>query len=214
MKKLLLPILTCAALTASSYAGEDYSPKGGKEIIPPPPSCLWTWFAGGSVGEITGDWDEEIYTLHVGVERKCPDQNCTHAFFLEVGWSDYDETIGIIDPGATGAVVFLDHDVTIDIVPITFNYKYECTLSGSLSWYAGAGAGVALVDIDVDGPVTNNSDDDTAFYAHIFAGIVYNVNETFEVTAGARYIFMDDVFGADSPLDGEIHYELGGRINF
>ena len=89
MKKILVPILTSAALMASSYAGEDYSAKGG-EVIPPPPSCLWTWFAGGSGGTIDDDWDEEIYTLHLGVERVCPDESCTHAFFLEVGFTEKD----------------------------------------------------------------------------------------------------------------------------
>ena len=41
----------------------------------------------------------------------------------------------------------------------------------------------------------SESDDDTAFYGHIFAGLVYNVSDTFEVFGGARYIFMDDVLG-------------------
>ena len=60
----------------------------------------------------------------------------------------------------------------------------------------------------------SESDDDTAFYGHIFAGLVYNVSDTIEVFGGARFIFMDDVLGGDSPLDEEVHYELGARYNF
>ncbi len=122
-------------------------------------------------------------------------------------------------------------DYEAQIIPITLNYKYECALTGNLNWYIGAGAGIALVDLDTEhtsyympGPdiVTNASSprtrktsaDDTVFYAHIFAGLVYNISESFEVFGGARFIFMDDVFGNQSPLDEEIHYELGGRFNF
>ena len=63
-------------------------------------------------------------------------------------------------------------------------------------------------------PPLSESDDDTAFYGHIFAGLVYNVSDTIEVFGGARFIFMDDVLGGDSPLDEEVHYELGARYNF
>ena len=221
MKNTSMTLMISAALMASTYAGDDYSAKGGKEIIPPPPSCLWTWFAGGSAGEIDGDWDEEIYTLHVGVERKCPGEACSHAFFLEVGWTEKDTRYhGIIGDYPT------DIKFECEVIPITLNYKYECQLSNKLNWYVGAGAGVALTDCKASitrrTTSASNSEDETVFYAHVFAGLVYNVNESLEVYGGVRHVFMDDpdffsvgkALGEKFEIDGGIHYELGVRYNF
>lgn len=219
MKNTAMPLIASIALAATAQAGETYSAKGGKEVVPPPPSCLWTWFAGGSVGTIQNDWDEEIYTLHVGVERTCPGEKCTNAFYLEVGFTEKDETLGV--SSVPGGPPSLFYDLDVEIIPITLNYKYECALSDKFNWYVGAGAGIALVDLDGSGGGTNLNGDDDVFYAHIFAGVVYNVSQNFEIFGGARYIFMDDpdltgvaMFDDEVELDGEIHYEIGGRINF
>lgn len=220
MKNTTMTLLAGIALAATAHAGDDYSSKG-KEVIPPPPSCLWTWFAGGSVGTVQSDWDEEIYTLHVGVERKCPNQSCTHAFFLEVGFTEKDDSIFIPTSSELTNVQFGQISLEAEIIPITLNYKYECALSGNLNWYAGVGAGIALVDLDASNGVSSASFDDTTFYAHVFIGLVYNVSESFEIYGGARYVFMDDpdltgfsVFDERVSLDEEIHYEIGGRFNF
>ncbi|MGB0992504.1 MAG: outer membrane protein [Akkermansiaceae bacterium] len=221
MKNTTMTLLAGLALATTSYAGEDYSAKGGKEIIAPPaPSCLWTWFAGGSIGQVSGDWDEEMYTLHFGTERKCPGSNCSHAFYLEVGFTEKDDIVNIPTASPIGNYVGRV-DVEAEIIPITLNYKYECSLTDKLNWYAGVGAGIALVDLDINGTGGNNSFDDTTFYAHIFAGVVYNVSESFEVYVGARYIFMDDAdltgfsaFDDGISLDEDVQYELGARFNF
>ena len=206
MKNTTLTLLTGLALAATSQAGTSYSPKG-KEVIPPPPEpCLWSWFAGGSVGYITGDWDEEIYTLQLGAEYKCPTSNCSHAIFLEVGYTEKDESFGF-------DTQFGGLDIETEIIPITLNYKYECAINNSLSWYIGAGAGIALVDTELSIPGDSASENETLFYAHIFAGLTYNVSESFEIFGGARYIFMDDPILDDSP-DGDIQIELGARFNF
>ncbi|BDS07864.1 hypothetical protein NT6N_29040 [Oceaniferula spumae] len=212
MKHTAITLLAGLALATAAQAGSDYSAKSIP--VAPAPSCLWTWFAGGSYGQIDGDdWDEDIYTLHVGIERTCAGNPCgSHAFFLEVGYTE-NETTQLV-AGPNGPTALAPHDISAEIIPITLNYKFECALTGNLNWYVGAGAGIALAEIDVDGPFVNDSDDDTAFYAHVFAGLVYNVSEAFEVYGGARYIYMDDVFSVDSPLDDEVHYELGARFNF
>ena len=217
MKTTSLTLLTGLALAASAQAGPTpiYSSKG-KEIIPPPPEpCLWSWFAGGSVGYIGGDWEEEIYNLHIGAEYKCPTSSCSHSIFLEVGYTEQDETVSIIDPNATAAIIFADHDVSLEVIPITLNYKYECAINSKLNWYIGGGAGVALVDFEIDGPFVDGSESDTVFYAHIFAGLTYDISESFEIFGGARYIFMDEIDDTDEGiLDEEIQYELGVRFNF
>ena len=98
----------------------------------------------------------------------------------------------------------------------------KCELSDKLNWYAGAGAGIALVDVEsrltVSGDIAWTTTSDLTMIPllrHIFAGLVYNVSDTFEVFGGARYIFMDDVLGwRIILLDEEVHYELGARYNF
>ncbi|BDS07861.1 hypothetical protein NT6N_29010 [Oceaniferula spumae] len=240
MKNTALTLLTGLGLATAAQAGSDYSSKG-KEVIPPPAaSCLWSWFAGGSAGVVDGDeWDEGIYTLHFGVERKCSDSSCSHAFYLEVGYTENDISKNALsgnDPNFnndhTGPVTnipgFESYDLEMSIIPITLNYKFECAVTGNLNWYVGAGAGVAIVDADLThvesgDPEVNHDDSDVVFYGHIFAGLVYNFSESFELFGGVRYIIMDDANlgdGLDSHgvdninIDGEIQYELGARFNF
>ena len=222
MKLKTLTAITSLALVATAQAGEEAAAK--QVIAPIAPLCNWSWFAGGSVGVIDGDdWDEEIYTLHIGKERKCEGDKGSQAVYLEVGFTESDSTdVETSEPVTEEPITTTTTTSDIEIIPITLNYKYECELSDKLNWYAGAGAGIALVDADIDTTVSGDngsttsseSDDDTAFYAHVFAGLVYNVSDTIEVFGGARFIFMDDVLGGDSPLDEEIHYELGARYNF
>jgi len=61
------------------------------------------------------------------------------------------------------------------------------------------------------------------FYSHIFAGLTYNMSESFELFGGVRYIIMDDLdvpvefTGASdytAGIDGDILIELGARFNF
>ena len=214
MKLTTLATITGLAIAATAQAGEETSAK--QVIAPIAALCDWSWFAGGSVGVIDGDdWDEDIYTLHIGKERKCAGDKCSQAIYLEVGFTESDFTES---EGGVTEEPLITTSTDIEIIPITLNYKYECELSHKLNWYAGAGAGIALVDVDFEESSSNGSisesDDDTAFYGHIFAGLVYNVSDTIEVFGGARYIFMDDVLGGESLLDEEVHYELGARYNF
>jgi len=223
MKLTTLATITGLALAATAQAGEEASAK--QVIAPIAALCDWSWFAGGSVGVIDGDdWDEDIYTLHIGKERKCAGDKCSQAIYLEVGFteSDFRDVDSVSSPAEPDPIITTTSITTdIEIIPITLNYKYECELSNKLNWYAGAGAGIALVDVDIEtsisgdnGSTTSESDDDTAFYGHIFAGLVYNLSETIEVFGGARLILMDDVLGGESLLDEEVHYELGARYNF
>ncbi len=217
LQKTILAIISTLAVAMSAQAGDEYSAKGGKEVIAQPaPSCLWTWFAGGSAGYVSGDWDEDIYTLHVGAEYKCPGSNCSQAIFLEVGYTEKDERDGARDVSNDNI-----GNIDAEVIPITLNYKYECALTDKLNWYIGAGAGVALVDISTNEVTASQSEDDTVFYAHAFAGLVYNVSESFEIFGGLRYILMDDpnFFDGiqqedDFTLDKDIHLEFGGRFNF
>jgi len=222
MKKILFPLLTMIAASAIAHAGPIASPK---QIIPPATPCLWDWFAGGSAGYVSGDWDEDIYTVHFGAEYDCGGD--THAFFLEVGYTEKDSDIDHYKPESEyeggGYHDFLVYAET-EIIPITINYKFESSISDKWSWYAGVGAGVALVDLDVvnsGNASETGSWSDTVFYAHIFAGIIYKVNSSFELFGGVRYIYMDDPrlsgfsdIDSHATLDGDLHFEIGGRYKF
>lgn len=187
-------------------------------MLPPPaPVCGWNWFAGGSVGELL-DFDEEMYTLHFGSEYGCQGSPVTHALFLEVGYTESDFSS---NRQFTGSTNFPFADLDGEIIPVTLNYKYEQNLIGAFNIYAGAGAGVAFVDTDVAFGGASTSFDETVFYGHVFAGVTYNFNPSFEVYAGARYIFMDDpeltgsgVLDEAFSLDGDFLIELGARYNF
>jgi len=103
-----------------------------------------------------------------------------------VGFTDKNENF---DFGVVGTTR-LDADIDVEVIPITLNYKYENSLTNKLNWYIGAGAGIALYDAEIS--VTESaSQDDILFYVHVFAGLVYNVIESFEIFGGAKYIFMD-----------------------
>lgn len=240
MKTIALTIVAGLGLTAATQAGSDYSPMGKEVMITPQASCLWSWFTGGSAGIVDGDdWDEEIYTLHIGKERKCSDSNCSHAFYLEIGYTENDMSANELptsDPNFNGyhpgpvtdIPGYESYDLDMSIIPITLNYKYECALTGNFNWFVGAGAGVAIVDaelthIESGDPEVKHDDDDVVAYGHIFGGVVYNVSPAFELYGGARYIIMDDASLGDGldthgiddiNIDGEFQYELGARYNF
>jgi hypothetical protein len=210
LNKILTLVGFSFGLAITAQAGEEAS---GKHVIAPAPSCLWSWFAGGSVGKIDGDdWDEDIYTLHIGKERKCAGESHSHAVYLEIGLTDDDLEYKVSQ--SLGGSVFDIYSYDIEIIPITLNYKYEDVLINNINYYIGVGAGLAIVDFDFSIGNSSGSENDTVFYGNIFAGLNYNVSETCEIYGGARLIIMNDFKGLDSPLDDEIHYELGARCNF
>ena len=221
MKKTALTLLTGLAIAASAQAGEDYSAKSAKVVVPPPVApCLWTWFAGGSVGYLN-DMDTEMYTLQVGAEYKCPTSSCSHAVYVEVGYADTDDSFRYTQ-AMTGNYLYNEVEIETQMIPLTLNYKFECALTGNLNWYVGAGAGVAFFDVDAKDTTVFSSDpststsasgDDTVFYGQLFGGLVYNISESFEVFGGARYIYVTDDTDFDSYGDDWL-YELGVRFNF
>jgi opacity protein-like surface antigen len=231
MKKYTLTLLTGLAFASSAQAGEDYSAKAPPTPIPEP--CLWTWFAGGSGGYVD-NIDNDMWTLHVGAEYKCPGSESSHAVFLEVGWTDWNDDasygIGYHPYGENGYFAYQDRyniDFDYSVVPITINYKYENRLFGPVNWYVGGGVGVAISSIDVKIRGASNldwDDTETNFYGHVFAGVVWNITDAFEAYGGVRYIYMDgtDKISTGGINDGElagildddVFYELGIRFNF
>ena len=217
MTKTVLTVLTGLALAASAQAGEDYSAKAPAPV-PTAAPCLWTWFAGGSVGYVD-DIDNEMYTLHVGAEYKCPGSESSHAIFLEVGYVDWNDSehYGLYDGDYQYGTAKYSYDY--NVVPITINYKYERPLFGAFNWYIGGGLGVAVSSIDIDTPFGDVDDDETTFFAQAATGLVWNISDSFEIFGGVRYLYMDgsdEIDGIDTRgiLDDDFMYELGARFNF
>ena len=208
-------------------AGTAMAGTSSKEVIPPPSTpepSLWRWFAGASGGYLL-DTEEAMYHLHVGVDMPYDWAGWKPSLFLEVGIAETDDITSIVDPTIPTAVVTTPLISDFQFVPLTLNFKLERQLVSGLHFYAGLGAGVAFTQFDgyanfATGPDFSISEDDTVFYAQIFAGLGYDITDHFEVYAGARWIYMDspEVAGLTTGVagfdDDDVLVEGGLRITF
>jgi opacity protein-like surface antigen len=215
-----------------------------KETVTPGPApdpCLFTWFAGGSVGYLT-ELEEPMYHLHIGTDTCWNLGGWDVALFLEVGYTekddswrspqgnstfppnldDFDGDLDDIEDFLKGfaAAGFGNSGYDLDIIPITFNVKLERPLTGNLNAYFGGGLGMALVDFSAKAGLTRFSDDDWVFVGQLFAGLNYNFNPNFEMYGGVRWIYFDDAglsdggTSVDLELDDDFLLEIGARFNF
>ena len=227
-------ILLTILAAGSVVAGEKAPIFDKNPVIPPAPS-LYSWFAGGTVGYLIEN-EEEMYTAHIGVDLPNQLRGWDQAIYLEVGYTEINGRISNSnsDTGEESPFELLlrqngPFNVELEIIPITLNYKLERPLTQSLNTYIGIGAGVALVDAKLSSAVDSDSDDDTVFFAQAFGGVLYNVNPSFELFAGARVIYLDEPefsiygisFGTDDLNDygfdfetTDVLVEVGGRVNF
>jgi outer membrane protein W len=217
MRNTALTLLTGLALAATAQAGEDYS---AKAPAPVPAPCLWEWFAGGSVG-YAFNAEAAIYNVQVGSEYSCPGSDSSHAIFVEIGYGTWDDSTKLYS-----REVNLKGKIDNQMMPFTLNYKYETSLTQSLNWFIGAGAGFAINKVDIDiNAYSNSSDNSTTFYGQLFAGLVYQVNEQWDVTTSVRYLYQDlgdhklkrELSGANKVGNNgidDIFWDIGVRYNF
>lgn len=234
MLKGLLAVSSCAASTA--LAGTYSEPAG------PPPvysdksagTGSWNWFAGGSIGYLL-DYETEMFHAHIGREYQSP-SGFSHGFFLEAGYAEGLESqwartvVGEFNGSPTALETGLaSFDGEVEFIPVTFNYKLEGCITNSLKWYAGLGAGASFVDADYSLAITGAfptigrrfSDDDVVFTGQVFAGIVWEATDNFELYTGLRYIYVDDPEFNDTFTGSALNVELddylvegGFRFNF
>lgn len=234
MLKGLLAVSSCAASTA--LAGTYSEPAG------PPPvysdksagTGSWNWFAGGSIGYLL-DYETEMFHAHIGREYQSP-SGFSHGFFLEAGYAEGLESqwartvVGEFNGSPTALETGLaSFDGEVEFIPVTFNYKLEGCITDSLKWYAGLGAGASFVDADYSLAITGAfptigrrfSDDDVVFTGQVFAGIVWEATDNFELYTGLRYIYVDDPEFNDTFTGSALNVELddylvegGFRFNF
>ena len=209
-------ILLSLVLGSAAHAGTS-----AKEVIPPAPEpSLWNWFAGASAGYLV-DFEEDMYHAHFGVDL--PKNGAyQHSIFLEVGWTESEDSTTFNATSFPGGSATVRSET--EIIPITINYKIERAFTDRFALYLGGGIGFAFVDYEsttTNGLGVSNptvSEDDTAFVAQIFGGVVYNVSDAFELYSGARWIYVDTDFavpaGGVQALEDDVLLEGGVRFNF
>ncbi|MDE0827455.1 MAG: hypothetical protein OSA48_11710 [Akkermansiaceae bacterium] len=199
-----ITILSLLAV-GSVLAGEKTPISEKSPIIPPAPSP-YQWFAGATAGYLLEN-DEEMYTAHIGVDLSNQLRGWDQAIYLEVGYIDI--CYSVIDSSQS-----IYGCLDMEIIPVTLNYKLEKQVSQSLNAYCGLGAGMAFIDVEASGL---GSADDTVFYAQLFGGVLYNVNSSWELYAGARVIYFEDddleSIGVDIE-NTDCLVEIGARHNF
>lgn len=204
-------VLAALLLPTAAFAGE---PVSSKAPIPEPivePACLTAWFLGGGVDYLV-DAEDAYYNGHLGY-----DFGCGHSLFLEVGYTGGDETIGFttVQPPNTAQRPYqLPIEANIDIIPVTLNYKYEYSFTNRLAFYVGAGIGASYIDTEVSSGFLRIGDDQWSFTAQAFAGLVYNVSESFEIYGGARYLWLDSPSLLGFNFDDLDDFGVGGGIRF
>lgn len=195
-------ILLSILLAVPAFAGTT---QVMTESAPPPPMTddTWQWFVGGTAGYLN-DYEEDMYTLQIGANSPWVMSGWSVALFGEAGWTENHDALD----SAFG------NSAELDMVPLTFNVKFEHLISGGLSAYVGGGAGVTYLDADFNTFSGSHHTDDWVFTGQVFAGLAYHVNDSVEVFGGARWIYFEDPDFAGVELDDDVLFEGGLRFHF
>jgi opacity protein-like surface antigen len=227
---------TFACLAGISLATAAQAGTPAIETAPATSAGLWQWFVGASAGYLT-DLDEGMYGLQAGMEYRPSGERASHAIYLEIGFTQDDASYSNVPaPGTTGGIT-ADASIDLDIIPITLNYRYQSAITDRLNWHAGLGLGVAILDSSYDWSWSqvvappypssgkgDGDDSDVVFFGDVFAGLSYDVSESFCIIAGVRYIFMDNKdweieqkgvsYAYEGGIDGDVLVEIGARYRF
>jgi len=172
------------------------------------------------------DFDFDLYSLHIGRDLGTQFLGIDVAAYLEVAYLTGDANVSgnFLTPSqfdnfdSNGFLDGLDsfgafsETVDLDILPITLNIKLERNLVAGLGVYGTAGAGYAFSNVEL----LDESERDGGFYAQASAGLLYNINQSFEVYGGGRWLYLESVGIGDSDieLDNDFAWEAGVRYNF
>jgi opacity protein-like surface antigen len=156
-----------------------------------------TLVTGADVGYLI-DADETYSTARLGWQFKA-NETYAHELGVEVGYTRATEAGG-----------------KATLLPVTANYRLSSTISGRLGYYFGVGAGFARVRADgvsINGPVSLR---DTSFAAQGFTGLTWQASDAVAFTAGAKYIWIDDVrlAGTSVEIGDDIAFSAGISIKF
>ncbi len=196
---ILSLILAVPAIAGTSQAITESSPP------PMTQDNTWDWFVGGSAGYLI-DYEEDMYTLQFGANSPWVLSGWSVALFAEAGWTENHDS--------SNGHTFLGGNADVDLVPITFNAKFEHLITGGLSAYLGGGLGTTYVDVDFNTFSGTRHTDDWVFTGQVFAGLAYHVNDNVELFGGARWIYFDDPDFGGVSLDDDVLFEGGARFHF
>jgi hypothetical protein len=170
----------------------------------------------GNIGDHyeVSDFEFDMYTLHIGRDLGKQVLGCDLAAYLEVGFLDGDADTNFFNfnSGSNSFINSVSTSTDIGIIPITMNLKLERPFYGPISGYITGGVGYAFTDIELD----SESDSGGGFYAQASLGLLYNINASWEIFGGARYVHLSSLDFGDNgiELDDNIAYEIGARYNF
>ncbi len=156
------------------------------------------------------DFEFDMYTLHVGRDLGMQVLGCDLAAYLEVGFLNGDARASFAS--FRGDTSFATDSMDINIIPVTLNFKLERPFYGPISGYITGGVGYAFSDVELG----SESDSGGGFYAQASIGLIYNINASWEIFGGARWVHLSSLdFGDnDMELDDNVAYEIGARYNF
>lgn len=239
-------IALASSITATAFAGsakETIAP-----APEPAPAAPGGWFIGATYGQLSGvgigggdffeevveneierpiygdesvemgDFDFDLFSLHIGRDLGTKFLGCDVAAYLEVAYLTGDATLSSylyqsMMPQAVANKGYSSETFDLDIIPVTLNVKLERSIFGALSVYGTAGVGYAFSDASLLG----ESERDGGFYAQASAGLLYNITQQFEVYGGVRWLYLGSVGIADESdleLDNDFAWEVGLRYNF
>lgn len=211
MKTLPKSLLLLAAMSSAALAGDN-----SKEVLPPPPVDN-PYFMGATIG-LLDEMDTEFYSLHLGRDLDGQRFGCDQALYVELGYADTDGSLSV----PAGSAPPLSYRYGFELIPLTLNYKLEKEISPNFNAYLGAGAGIAFTDSSLSNGANSMDDSDTVFFAQAFAGVLYNINQSWEAYGGGRFIYFDEpdndawemIQDAGKADNQDWLLEIGLRYNF
>jgi len=234
--KLHILLLAVGSVAATALAGDSYS----AGTAPAAGQTLGSWFLGASFGQLNdvgkgidgnafstsgyynarmGNLDFNMYNLQIGCDLQPLADGCGLAAYMEIGYLDGNVSLNAT-PAIPNALIRNNFGMDAEIIPITANVKVEKVFFGPVSGYLSAGLGYAWTDYS--GESLYVSSGGGGFYAQASAGLIYNINQQWELFGGARWLYLNGLGGANiglyNPAELKLQdswaWEAGLRFNF
>lgn len=150
------------------------------------------------VGASAGYWidsEDNYFAARIGT-TVAQATGLTHNLEVEVGFTSLGES-----------------GIDLDMLPVMANYRLISERDQSkFGFYAGAGLGGTRLDVSGFGV----SDENWAFSVQAFGGVEYKIAPKVALTAGVRYLWIDDAnfFGTNTEVGDDVGLEVGIRFRF
>jgi opacity protein-like surface antigen len=144
------------------------------------------------------DSEEAYYAGRLGFEFH-GDSAASHQLEVEVGYTESRVAGG-----------------EASLLPVTLNYRFVTGTTGAWGYYAGLGAGFARTHVNGVSTGGGVRLRDESFAAQAFAGVEYRLTPVVALTAGLRYIWVEDVTLASTRVEvgDDVAASVGLRFKF